>query len=157
MRRVGITPAYAGKTKRPIRQIRRFQDHPRIRGKDRRKKDCLVEDLGSPPHTRERRSQQQRYCQSYRITPAYAGKTASHTSFRTAHQDHPRIRGKDWNSMSADMAAAGSPPHTRERRSGLCAGRCDTGITPAYAGKTIFEKIMIPSIQDHPRIRGKDR
>ena len=51
---------------------------------------------------------------------------------------------------------AGSPPHTRERHSIKLHSHFDDRITPAYAGKTLNQLVVIIAIRDHPRIRGKD-
>ena len=70
-----ITPAYAGKTVDDLEGDLRFQDHPRIRGKDFFKVECNSFKLGSPPHTRERPVIKINNTSTSRITPAYAGKT----------------------------------------------------------------------------------
>ena len=51
----------------------------------------------------------------------------------------------------------GSPPLTRERqaKSECVGGVC--GITHAYAGKTKLYQEYMKDVQDHPRLRGKDR
>ncbi len=70
--------------------------------------------------------------------------------------DHPRIRGKDCKENRRWNTSIGSPPHTRERPNQL-QQRCNQDrITPAYAGKTLNQLVVIIAIRDHPRIRGKD-
>ncbi len=71
-------------------------------------------------------------------------------------RDHPRIRGKDPNLWIRTRSNAGSPPHTRERRSKAHAIHTQGRITPAYAGKTHHRNGETDLHEDHPRIRGKD-
>ena len=75
MNAVGITPAYAGKTYQEALSTCKNQDHPRIRGKDFLFILRRHSHQGSPPHTRERRSNDDTFDNVDRITPAYAGKT----------------------------------------------------------------------------------
>ena len=49
-----FTPAYAGKMLLRINLTRWCQVHPRIRGEDKAPASSLVDDEGSPPHTRGR-------------------------------------------------------------------------------------------------------
>ena len=152
----GITPAYAGKTQVVLLITHRLKDHPRIRGKDYingtkagtpqdhpriRGKDIviyylLIKVIGSPPHTRERLKATETAVASFRITPAYAGKTISDFLSFLHTWDHPRIRGKDKNRFRIFIIFLGSPPHTRERLCPDMESRKLQGITPAYAGKT---------------------
>ena len=67
-----------------------------------------------------------------RITPAYAGKSASRLSIWSAPQDHPRLRGEK-----------------------SLATRSFIGITPAYAGKSDTPLCIICQSKDHPRLRGE--
>ena len=72
-----ITPAYAGKTHRASDKHRSNQDHPRVCGKDKVKIVTLDDLKGSPPRMRERPNTTDGLYIENRITPAYAGKTAS--------------------------------------------------------------------------------
>ena len=49
----------------------------------------------------------------------------------------------------------GSPPHTRGTRNIHFWVFRRAGITPAYAGNTLFELGKITANEDHPRIRGE--
>ena len=53
---------------------------------------------------------------TFRITPAYAGKTIKSCQLLERFEDHPRIRGKDYDEIKSDKDKEGSPPHTRERQ-----------------------------------------
>ena len=110
-----ITPACAGKTiatraSRPL-----WEDHPRLRGKDRHvgnRRRCI---RGSPPLARERHHAKRHNKRIGRITPACAGKTRLSGFFFGISGDHPRLRGKDPFFNASLMAALGSPPLARER------------------------------------------
>ena len=142
-RKHGITPAYAGKTLHQCLPTSLTRDHPRIRGKDYKSLLHFIMRWGSPPHTRERLIRCVCVLCSIRITPAYAGKTLVSVCFQLLPRDHPRIRGKDIDASTVATIGSGSPPHTRERLPYGADNRLDTGITPAYAGKTR------PSLRQH--------
>ena len=78
-RKLGITPAHAGKSSATTKTSRSRGDHPRTRGEERICRRKRTAELGSPPHTRGKGLYQiyQRFC--LRITPAYAGKSVSPT------------------------------------------------------------------------------
>ena len=125
-------------------------------GKDRQRKNRLKRNRGSPPHVRERLVPISFRQAVVGITPACAGKTAGPTRCSSRAQDHPRMCGKDLIRLPKIRKSLGSPPHVRERHP---SGRCRVPwhrITPACAGKT---NIFLPansSLQDHPRMCGKD-
>ncbi|KFN89178.1 hypothetical protein TMUPMC115_2560 [Tetragenococcus muriaticus PMC-11-5] len=90
-----ITPAYAGKTNMSLYLLRLKKDHPRLCGKDLLNVDEPKKLIGSPPLMRERLRLNPYINRSFRITPAYAGKTLY--TYRRLHvsRDHPRLCGKD--------------------------------------------------------------
>ena len=73
--KVGITPAYAGKTAEFEDGGRWYRDHPRLRGKDWVMASSMMNGIGSPPLTRERQAVAAMLDLHTGITPAYAGKT----------------------------------------------------------------------------------
>ena len=79
----------------------------------------------------------QPYHNSYRITPADAGKT---------------------NMFPYDeIIAQGSPPRMRGKRYSKRLREKKPGITPADAGKTLLSFFLSPFTQDHPRGCGENR
>ena len=117
-----ITPACAGKSRRPVLPLAP-RDHPRLRGE--KKADMYEYELveGSPPLARGKEQIGTDCFNDIGITPACAGKSA---------------RG----ALSAALGR-GSPPLARGK-----AGICITvpfpsGITPACAGKSLFHKEKI--------------
>ena len=132
----GLTPAFAGKT--PYRHIRRRRDraHPRIRGEDFPNSFCRERFQGSPPHSRGRPYRRRYMNCAPGLTPAFAGKTRCMRLCRHTMRAHPRIRGEDFPNSFCRERFQGSPPHSRGRPFDLAQYDDDTGLTPAFAGKT---------------------
>ena len=151
-----ITPAYAGKTTSTWRTVLDSRDHPRVCGKDLRKRVERCKNKGSPPRMRERQQMSFGSLPSARITPAYAGKTTNVIWVFAFCEDHPRVCGKD-NNLDANFTRfEGSPPRMRERPSRFVPSIVAPGITPAYAGKTLSSLLTMTRHGDHPRVCGKD-
>ena len=72
--RLGITPAYAGKSASRVYPRQDSEDHPRIRGEKPESPRALCRLPGSPPHTRGKGFLPRNSLKNCRITPAYAGK-----------------------------------------------------------------------------------
>ena len=66
------------------------------------------------------------------------------------------MRGEDFATAEALVAAVGSPPHARGRRSPGSSTEGRRRITPACAGKTTWLPGCYQQIGDHPRMRGED-
>ena len=49
----------------------------------------------------------------------------------------------------------GSPPHTRGKGIKIMTVKARIGITPAYAGKSLYCQETLSASGDHPRIRGE--
>ena len=75
----GITPAYAGKTDLRFANLEGAEDHPRVCGENRMSLFAWWTSLGSPPRMRGKRTAFETGAVRDRITPAYAGKTLSHS------------------------------------------------------------------------------
>ena len=153
--RVGITPAYAGKSraKKAVAAVRR--DHPRICGEKRISSTALWYAVGSPPHMRGKDSENRFAENPQGITPAYAGKSLSLCLVRRFRGDHPRICGEKAADRCGPRRVSGSPPHMRGKAASVhfcCAG---AGITPAYAGKSASNVSLMSWSRDHPRICGE--
>ncbi len=74
----------------------------------------------------------------YRITPAYAGKRDRHVQQQPHDENHPCICGEKDNYRYTLLRRAESPLHMRGKgqiKEGVAIGN---RITPAYAGKRIF-------------------
>ena len=72
---VGITPAYAGK--RQVQKLGNYgvRDHPRLCGEKCEMPSTAFLYLGSPPPMRGKAGYRSRNFLTFRITPAYAGKS----------------------------------------------------------------------------------
>ena len=73
------------------------EDHPRIRGTNRKRIESLCKDIGSSPHTRDKFFGNLLIRYSPRIIPAYAGQISTVDGVVFGRKDHPRIRGTNMN------------------------------------------------------------
>ena len=133
-----ITPAYAGKSKEAGRKISQEEDHPRLRGEKSSGRMPAGRQLGSPPLTRGKDCRKKIWRKCWGITPAYAGKSRIPQNIVDTHRDHPRLRGEKMAMMAYAYRQEGSPPLTRGKE--ILAKRISSsaGITPAYAGKSLY-------------------
>ena len=131
----GITPAYAGKSKRRLGTMFWCGDHPRVCGE--KAAGCQLGGcrLGSPPRMRGKGGCPSAWRMPVGITPAYAGKRTSRQGKHHQSRDHPRVCGE--KSMSAQFSGPqpGSPPRMRGKACHNAVILSAPGITPAYAGK----------------------
>ena len=91
---VGITPAYAGKSRRPPRCCPAAWDHPRVCGEKLRTAVFGLPLMGSPPHMRGKAAVQGWMRATERITPACAGKRRIAAKLQGRSGDHPRMCGE---------------------------------------------------------------
>ena len=151
----GITPAYAGKSIIKRATYDPTVDHPRICGEKKRLGAEATPEPGSPPHMRGKAAGRTRRRCHHGITPAYAGKRSPRRRTNSFSRDHPRICGEKMGGTKQGAAELGSPPHMRGKgRPPGCRGP-HTGITPAYAGKSVGEGWRRNTLEDHPRICGE--
>ena len=91
-----------------------------------------------------------------RITPAYAGKSIRNNYIYPILKDHPRLCGEKQILCCLLTFFRGSPPPMRGKASGAFSSGSDVGITPAYAGKSIWSaKIFERILGSPPPMRGK--
>ena len=132
----GITPACAGKSRLSCIFRLRTRDHPRVCGE--KVAGQLGQDYhqGSPPRVRGKALLIGRTRMCTGITPACAGKSRGPVPCGGVSEDHPRVCGEKFTSVSARVTLMGSPPRVRGKvtdRFRLC---YKYGITPACAGKS---------------------
>ena len=89
------------------------------------------------------------------ITPAYAGKSGSKSSWNTHRWDHPRVCGEKSHRLRWSGPLSGSPPRMRGKVACEVQAVCYDGITPAYAGKSILATVWELPCRDHPRVCGE--
>ena len=94
VRFVGITPAYAGKSRRWCILHGRRWDHPRTCREKAKKLGKNFKLVGSPPHMRGKASLHIAGAPKFRITPAHAGKSRQQSDPALDRQDHPRACGE---------------------------------------------------------------
>ena len=111
---------------------------------------------GSPPRMRGRRPRRGPPPSFLRLTPAYAGKTPVPVGRIGVSGAHPRVCGEDSAGGLNSWSDAGSPPRMRGRRSSAMASRSQSGLTPAYAGKTGRACRHEAGQTAHPRVCGED-
>ena len=70
------------------------------------------------------------------ITPAYAGKSDNRVGEIAEWEDHPRLCGEKGRVAAGVVAVSGSPPPMRGKAFTAFAIMSESGITPAYAGKS---------------------
>ena len=113
--------------------------------------------LGSPPRVRGKPAKNVKTGAEERITPACAGKTSIFACSSLKSWDHPRVCGENLKILVFKVAALGSPPRVRGKRSGQYSMGYCCRITPACAGKTSQEHNQRVSRQDHPRVCGENK
>ena len=153
----GITPAYAGK--RSVTKPRRTKrtDHPRPCGEKLSTKDFIAPPSGSPPRMREKVEDKVREYKAQRITPAYAGKSATTTCARTVGGDHPRVCGEKARAAAWACVTYGSPPPVRGKAESPRECLHYIRITPACAGKRGGVLWNGSAAGDHPRLCGEKK
>ena len=92
---------------------------------------------------------------TFRITPAYAGKSVSIISTAAGIRDHPRLCGEKVEDVLAEYDDEGSPPPMRGKGHKSRIDIVSVGITPAYAGKSIRQLRLSVVREDHPRLCGE--
>ena len=134
---VGITPAWAGKSRIDKLEWIPVKDHPRVGGEKPVGYDLLQRPAG--------------------ITPAWAGKRYCRQSPPRAGWDHPRVGGEKSNAACNSLSISGSPPRGRGKAGNHVNHASNLGITPAWAGK---RSLLIPHpkrCRDHPRVGGEKK
>ena len=132
---IGITPAYAGKSSRNRHRNCATTDHPRLCGEKVQNRTTNTGQLGSPPPMRGKAYENKGNSVTFRITPAYAGKSSSHTRRCPSIEDHPRLCGEKIRHIYSTKQQIGSPPPMRGKVLPCTIQRLTGRITPAYAGK----------------------
>ena len=130
-----ITPAYAGKSGAGFDFTGFSEDHPRLCGEKHATAEEIQEIDG--------------------ITPAYAGKRKGTFASIIPREDHPRLCGEKLIAISIFLCASGSPPPMRGKVVRYDEFAFYSGITPAYAGKSLSGLSVRLLYRDHPRLCGE--
>ena len=108
-----ITPAYAGKRRMKPLASYGTRDHPRLCGEKPILEQSVAIDEGSPPPMRGKAMLYIDQPATFRITPAYAGKSADRQVVIVRQWDHPRLCGEKPALAGATRCISGSPPPMR--------------------------------------------
>ena len=94
-------------------------------------------------------------CSKFGITPAWAGKSLFPAGNALCPWDHPRVGGEKSLILATRTALMGSPPRGRGKASCFHVLSRSSGITPAWAGKSLFDMVINSLLEDHPRVGGE--
>ena len=152
---LGIIPAFAGNTPKNTKELKKLEDHPRIRGEHNEQDEKEKWRLGSSPHSRGTLQDLARMPERMRIIPAFAGNTSRNRAEAAMIEDHPRIRGEHHFLQNILECDTGSSPHSRGTLQCQKITRSAHRIIPAFAGNTKVKISSQYTTGDHPRIRGE--
>ena len=152
---VGITPAHAGKSLLPFRNLLLWGDHPRACGEKRRARTSRWTPRGSPPRMRGKGDLRPCRALLAGITPAHAGKRPRRSETVPNTWDHPRACGEKSCCTVTASPGLGSPPRMRGKGSARSSPRECSRITPAHAGKSHRSHCRFFAQRDHPRACGE--
>ena len=134
--RVGLIPAWAGKTKAGrVPQNERWA-HPRVGGENVSVVAFASLPGGSSPRGRGKPVSAVLVGPSGRLIPAWAGKTSASTGRTQRRRAHPRVGGEN--------------PHPLSSPSSFIR------LIPAWAGKTGVSAGALEGVQAHPRVGGEN-
>ena len=83
------------------------------------------------------------------------GKVSRRGVDKRAWRDHPRLCGEKRCTGNFSGHDDGSPPPMRGKVKPFLCPLCHKGITPAYAGKSLFTFRKVMRLRDHPRLCGE--
>ena len=152
---LGITPAYAGKSRTSGTGGSGRRDHPRVCGEKPTMKNTYHTAKGSPPRMRGKARLFHIVLTFAGITPAYAGKRLCCSSVRPETWDHPRVCGEKRTLARCRRFVLGSPPRMRGKGDRTKRPHYHGRITPAYAGKSDSTATNWLNTEDHPRVCGE--
>ena len=150
-----ITPAWAGKRKSTETTKSDKKDHPRVGGEKHLHLPLAIPTPGSPPRGRGKDREHVQHEAAEGITPAWAGKRPSQALLIAHLKDHPRVGGEKLRKILSASLTQGSPPRGRGKVSDQRRQRGETGITPAWAGKSNGRPKRQRRRWDHPRVGGE--
>ena len=111
--RIGITPAWAGKSQSSFRAVWLHGDHPRMGGEKYGFNQDSSGATGSPPHRRGKVRRIRENLERVGITPAWARKRGRFAERKAPSWDHPRMGGEKTHEQQLRAAYEGSPPRGR--------------------------------------------
>ena len=131
------------------------RDHPRVCGEKLLSVFVDSVRIGSPPRMRGKGFATLTYDEEHGITPAYAGKSRHCRRPLLRRRDHPRVCGEKVLRIHPRRNSVGSPPRMRGKVDIPLFPDAFFGITPAYAGKSKYQRCQESNRKDHPRVCGE--
>ncbi len=128
---------------------------PRVRGEQRFCPPEIADLWGSPPRARGTAEPAGAHRPGRGITPACAGNRPPAIPAWRDGEDHPRVRGEQFQRGPPSSGGPGSPPRARGTASPSTTARPSGGITPACAGNSVPRQAVRHRPGDHPRVRGE--
>ena len=152
----GLIPAWAGKTFYVFVCLVAHRAHPRVGGENQIIQ--LDEDTlpGSSPRGRGKRAANIIKDTHSGLIPAWAGKTQGIPIHRDVPSAHPRVGGENSGINASQAAIAGSSPRGRGKHPRPSSPPNWGGLIPAWAGKTLWERVLGGAAWAHPRVGGEN-
>ena len=151
-----LIPAHAGKTAGGRSRGGCSRAHPRSRGENFQAELEMIQERGSSPLTRGKRTRRRADRIGPGLIPAHAGKTLHGHHGNPARRAHPRSRGENGYSGEGSENFSGSSPLTRGKRTRSRTACRPPGLIPAHAGKTRRRRRARRGRRAHPRSRGEN-
>ena len=154
--KLGLIPAWAGKTRPASGTGRAGAAHPRVGGENMVTVTGWPVGSGSSPRGRGKPLANRAISFLVRLIPAWAGKTCPRRRRRTDGRAHPRVGGENRCTCGGPISMRGSSPRGRGKPGarGLSASR--EGLIPAWAGKTLNPATVVGFDKAHPRVGGEN-
>ena len=150
-----LIPARAGNTRARWRVLGRVSAHPRSRGEHALLRCVPWWCFGSSPLARGTLISFLAPIVAFRLIPARAGNTGSHTGGIVICPAHPRSRGEHMGNHSFLARGCGSSPLARGTHSFVLRRYCCARLIPARAGNTRSARHASKNFSAHPRSRGE--
>ena len=152
----GSSPRGRGKPLRRTRRSLTFSAHPRVGGENAKKLLTPNNGDGSSPRGRGKQTGTIHPCPLRRLIPAWAGKTSAARCGRASKTAHPRVGGENDPGSTQPERLMGSSPRGRGKHPHHRRLRRQSGLIPAWAGKTLSGSLRIATVVAHPRVGGEN-
>ena len=152
-----LIPAWAGKTRRHTRRCAITGAHPRVGGENHANSRRRLGLHGSSPRGRGKLGAVCLVVDEGRLIPAWAGKTRKMARCALSAGAHPRVGGENAANSRQSSLVAGSSPRGRGKHARGPRQVEDSGLIPAWAGKTDCLEVAGRELKAHPRVGGENR
>ena len=154
--RIGLIPAWAGKTPALAAKSPKCAAHPRVGGENPDSSEVTASNGGSSPRGRGKPVDGAFGELGPRLIPAWAGKTILILVHYCNARAHPRVGGENVDFCPREIPPEGSSPRGRGKLISRVRSYADERLIPAWAGKTNHTNFVTRVTQgSSPRGRGK--